>query len=127
MTSSRPYLVRAIYDWIIDNNLTPYLLVKADAPGLVAPQQYAQNGKLILNISPTAIQALSLGNDSIEFSARFSGVAMNVMVPIDAVLAVYSRENGKGMVFSDEDGSDEPPPTEPEPAKGRKPTLKVVK
>ena len=100
MTSSRPYLVRAIYDWIIDNNLTPYLLVKADAPGLVAPQQYAQNGKLILNISPTAIQTLSLGNDSIEFSARFSGVAMSVRVPIDAVLAVYSRENGKGMVLS---------------------------
>jgi len=127
MTSSRPYLVRAIYDWITDNNLTPYLLIKADAPGLLAPQQYAQNGKLILNISPGAIQGLSLGNDAIEFSARFSGVAMVVVVPIDAVLAVYSRENGKGMVFSEEDGSDKPPPVTPEPVKGRKPTLKVVK
>lgn len=127
MNSSRPYLIRAIHDWIVDNDLTPYLLIKADAPGLLAPQQYAQNGKLILNISGNAIQGLNLGNDSIEFSARFSGLAMNVVVPIDAVLAVYARENGKGMVFNEDDGSDKPPPVEPEPPKGRKPTLKVVK
>ncbi len=126
MTSSRPYLIRAIYDWILDNNQTPHLLIKADAPDLVAPQQYAQNGKLILNISPRAIQALSLGNETIEFSARFSGVAMAVHVPVDAVMAVYARENGKGMVFSEDDGSDKPPEA-PEPGKPRKPALKVVK
>jgi stringent starvation protein B len=127
MTSSRPYLIRAIHDWIVDNNFTPYLLIKADAPGLLAPQQYAQNGKLILNISANAIQALSLGNDNIEFSARFNGVAMNVVVPTEAVLAVYAKENGKGMVFSEEDGSDKPPPGPPEPPKSGKPSLKVVK
>ena len=126
MTSSRPYLIRAIHEWILDNNQTPYLLIKADAPGLVAPQQYAQNGKLILNISPNAIQALSLGNEAIEFSARFSGVAMAVYVPVEAVMAVYARENGKGMVFSEDDGSDKPPEA-PEPTKVRKPALKVVK
>jgi stringent starvation protein B len=125
MTSSRPYLVRAIYDWITDNNLTPYLLIKADAPGLLAPQQYAQNGKLILNISPGAIQGLSLGNEAIEFSARFSGVAMNVVVPIDAVLAVYAKENGKGMIFDQEDIDDEPPPQAKKPT--AKPNLRIVK
>ena len=126
MTSSRPYLIRAIHDWILDNNLTPYLLVKADAPGLVAPQQYAQNGKLILNISPSAIQTLNLGNEAIEFSARFSGVAMAVYVPVDAVMAIYARENGKGMVFNEDDDSDKPPES-PGPGKVHKPVLKVVK
>ena len=127
MTSSRPYLIRAIYDWIADNGLTPYLLVKSDAPGLEAPLQFAQNGKLILNISASAVQALNMGNDSVAFSARFSGVAMDVVVPIAAVLAIYARENGKGMVFNDEDGSDEPPPTSEPSAKGGRPKLKVVK
>lgn len=126
MTSSRPYLIRAIYDWILDNNQTPYLLVKADAPDLIAPQQYAQNGKLILNISQNAIQALNLGNEVIEFSARFSGVAMAVHIPVEAVMAVYARENGKGMVFNEDDGGDKPPAA-PEPDKARKPALKVVK
>ncbi|MBF0264589.1 MAG: ClpXP protease specificity-enhancing factor [Gammaproteobacteria bacterium] len=102
MTLSRPYLLRAIYDWLIDNSLTPYLLVDAKNQEAVLPLEHVQDGKIILNISPIAIEALRLDNDSVSFSARFSGKAMDLYIPIQAVMALYSMENGKGMMFPDE-------------------------
>ena len=102
MTLSRPYLVRAIYDWLVDNNLTPYLLVDAENTEAVLPQEHVQDGKIILNISPVAVEGLRLDNDCVSFSARFSGKAMDLYIPIQAVMALYSMENGKGMMFPDE-------------------------
>ncbi len=124
MTSSRPYLLRAIYDWIVDNELTPYLLVNAEQDGVQVPAQYVEKGKIVLNVSPRAVQALDLANEGISFSARFAGRAMDVNVPITAALAIYAKENGQGMIFTDEDDGGEPPP---EPDKPTRPQLKVVK
>ena len=135
MTSSQPYLIRAIYDWIIDNGFTPYLLVNAENDYAMIPREYVEDGKIVLNINPSAISDLQLGNDYIMFNARFSGKAMEVSVPIIAVLAIYARENGQGMMF-DENNNDQPPtppedstpPEAPEqPKKSQKPQLKVVK
>jgi stringent starvation protein B len=125
MTSSRPYLLRAIYEWIVDNGMTPYLLVDATLEGVQVPAQYVQDGKIILNVAPRAVVGLDLGNDSIQFHARFSGVDMALFVPIKAALAIYAQENGQGMAFGEE-GGDNPPP-EPSPDKPRRPSLKVVK
>ena len=132
MTSSQPYLIRAIYDWVIDNGFTPYLLVNAENDYAMIPRDFVEDGKIVLNINPSAISDLQLGNDYIMFNARFSGKAMEVSVPVIAVLAIYARENGQGMMF-DENTSDLPPtppenttPPEP-PIKSKKPQLKVVK
>ena len=125
MTSSRPYLVRALYEWISENDLTPYVLVDADAPSTVVPQDYVENGKIVLNIGGHSVQSLSLGNDVVEFSARFSGQAMQISVPVSAILAIYARENGQGMVFNEEGNST--PPVSPDPPKSGRPHLKLVK
>lgn len=135
MTSSQPYLIRAIYDWVIDNGFTPYLLVNAENDYAMIPRDFVEDGKIILNINPSAISDLQLGNDYIMFNARFSGKAMEVSVPVVAVLAIYARENGQGMMF-DENNTNLPPtppenptpPVQPEPPKkSQKPQLKVVK
>ncbi len=128
MTSTRPYLLRAIYAWIIDNGLTPYLLVSADKEGVIVPRQYVSDGKIVLNISPTAAHNLFLeDNDWLSFSARFSGHLFSVSVPMQAILAIYAKENGKGMFFQPEEGDDNtPPPPKPPPTR-TKPTLKRVK
>ncbi len=129
MTSSRPYLIRAIYDWIVDNNFTPYLLVNAENDDAIIPREYVEDGKIVLNINPTAISNLQLGNDYIMFNARFSGKAMEVSIPVIAVLAIYAQENGQGMMFDENNNNF--PPTSPEdtpsPEKSKKPQLKVVK
>lgn len=130
MTPSRPYLIRALYEWIVDNGLTPHILVNAEYAGVVVPTQYIHEGRIVLNITPSAISHLQLGNDLIEFSARFSGASHAIRIPPRAVLAVYARENGQGMAFGDEPGGSEPPPDEPPPDKKpaeKKPTLKVIK
>jgi stringent starvation protein B len=124
MTSSRPYLLRAIYDWIIDNEMTPYVLVDAEEDGVDVPSQYVENGKIVLNVSPRAVNDLDMGNDLVRFSARFAGKPTDVMFPVSASLAIYAKENGQGMVFSDENGGDTP---DPEPDKPGKPRLKLVK
>ena len=131
MTSSQPYLVRGIYDWIIDNGMTPYLLVNAENDYAMIPRDFVEDGKIVLNINPSAISDLQLGNDYIMFNARFSGKAMEVSVPVVAVLAIYARENGQGMMF-DENNSNLPPTppdgtSPPKPEKPKKPQLKVVK
>ena len=129
MTPSRPYLIRALYEWIIDNGQTPYILVYAEDETVVVPRQFVEGGKIVLNINPSAVQNLQLGNQLVELDARFSGAPMHVSVPVMAVLAIYARENGKGMVFTDEeDGGDEPPPEGgPEDEKAKRPQLRVVK
>ncbi|WP_297527547.1 ClpXP protease specificity-enhancing factor [Thiohalobacter sp.] len=126
MTPSRPYLLRAINEWILDNGLTPYLLVDADAPGVEVPRQFVENGKIVLNINPQAVHGLHLGNDEITFSARFQGTPWQVLIPTRAVLAIYAQENGRGMMFNEEEG-DEPPPQGDDGAGGGRPALKVVK
>ena len=125
MTPSRPYLIRAIHQWIVDNGYSPHLLVDAEDEGVDAPREYAHNGKLVLNISPQAVEGLSIANDTIAFSARFRGAAREVSFPTHAVLAIYAKENGRGMVFTDLE--DEPPPEKPGAESRRRPTLKVVK
>ena len=125
MTSLKPYLIRSIYDWIIDNDLTPHLLVDAENNQAILPQQFIEDGKIVLNIRPQAIQRLTLGNEEIQFNARFSGRPMSIVVPITAVMAIYAKENGKGMIFDQED--DESDKTPPENKPPTRPTLRVVK
>ena len=132
MISLRPYLVRAIYDWVVDCGLTPYMLVNAEAPDVTVPSEFIQEGKIILNVSPNAVRGLDITNDWVMFGARFSGVSMEVSLPPSAVLAVYAKENGRGMVFSEDDeeiqGSEpEPPNNEPPSPIGGRPNLRVVK
>jgi stringent starvation protein B len=123
MNSSRPYLVRALYEWIVDNGCTPYLLVDASAHGVEVPQQYVKNGQIVLNVSPSAVSGLLLGNDWLNFKGRFGGVSVDIVVPIGAVIGIYASENGQGMVFEAEPST---PPPDSEPPAG-KPSLRVVK
>ncbi|MGD8588300.1 MAG: ClpXP protease specificity-enhancing factor [Chromatiales bacterium] len=129
MTSNRPYLIRALHAWLVDNGLTPYLLVDATYKGVVVPNEYVDGGRIVLNINPKAVSNLEMGNDWISFSARFSGASQEVMLPPAAVLGIYAKENGQGMLFPAEEGvQEESPDDEPEPPKpGRRPSLKVVK
>jgi stringent starvation protein B len=128
MTSSRPYLIRALYEWIIDNHLTPHLLVNATLPQVDVPSQYVKEGRIVLNIGPSAIEELLIANQAITFSARFNEGVHELYVPINSVLAIYASENGRGMFFSEEE--EETPPSgdggQGTQRKG-KPTLKVVK
>jgi stringent starvation protein B len=126
MTSNRPYLIRALYEWLVDNDLTPYLLVDAEHKDVHVPLQYVEDGRIVLNVSPTAVRGLELGNDGIAFEARFGGAAFSISLPPAAVLGVYARENGKGMLFPEEDAG-EPPPEPDTPPPGGKPSLKLVK
>ncbi len=130
MTSNRPYLIRALYDWLVDNNLTPHLLVEVRADDVTVPMQFVEDGKIVLNIGPTAVRHLELGNESIRFEARFGGSPMQVAFPPAAVLGIYARENGRGMLFPEEpaEASGAAPDDEPEPpTPPDRPSLKVVK
>lgn len=124
----RPYLLRAMHQWMTDSGHTPHVIVDAERDGVVVPRAYVKEGKIVLNVSFDAAQRLNLGNDWIEFDARFGGVAQHVKFPVSAVLGIYSRETGEGMVFSEQDLGPEPPPkpTPEEGGRGR-PQLKVVK
>jgi stringent starvation protein B len=125
MTSSRPYLIRAMYQWIVDNGTTPHLLVDTTSEAVQIPRKYEENGKIVLNIGPMAAQGLTLGNTMITFSARFGGQPMNVVVPVESIIAIYTRENGQGMMFSEDEP--QPPAPRPGPAKSAKPRLKIIK
>ena len=141
MTSNRPYLVKAIYEWIMDNNVTPHVVVNAMDESVSVPQQYVDDGQIILNINPSAVQSLVIDDECIMFSARFGGKPYNIYAPMHTVLAIYAAENGQGMMFNDEknggppqsnnddsgggggskpEGNNKPPPR-------KKPTLRVVK
>ncbi len=136
MTPKRPYLLRALYEWIVDNDLTPHLVVDATIVGTVVPQNFVSEGQIVLNISPTAVQGLQLADHEVRFNARFGGQPMQVVVPMTAALAIYARENGAGAMFEAEPELDKMPELEGEepasdeaeqkPAK-KKPNLKVVK
>jgi stringent starvation protein B len=134
MKSRRPYLLRAMHEWISDSNCTPHLVVDAGAAGVEVPRQFVQDGKIVLNISWTATAQLQIGNDELSFSGRFGGASMQVRVPVGAVLAIYARETGQGMIFAEESeapppgGPPEPGPQEPAPKPAaRRAKLKVVK
>jgi stringent starvation protein B len=153
--STRPYLVRAMYEWCTDNGFTPYVAVRVD-DSVRVPREYVKNGEIVLNISFDATSSLKLGNEFIEFKARFAGVARDIMVPLNRVIAIYARESGQGMAFPteeealpraglpgpsdgeteaklvqltsvDKDKSDEEQPEPPRPAGGARPALKRVK
>ena len=134
-TSTRPYLLRAIVDWAMDNGLTPHILVNTTVAGVKVPAGYAQDGKITLNIHPQAVQNLELGKEWIMFSARFNGRSTAIEIPVSAVAAVFAKENGQGFFFPEEtaaEGSatdtpptDTPPSTTPPGRKG--PGLKIVK
>ena len=133
ITPSRPYLIRALYEWILDNDDVPYLVVDATIQNVMVPEQFVADGQIILNIGPSAVQALDLADDAVSFSARFGGVPMQVYVPVLAVKAIYAKESGQGMGFGFEPGIPDPEaPESIEPdAKSSKPagrpTFKVVK
>ncbi len=110
MTPNKPYLIRAIHEWICDNDLTTYLQVDASYPGVEIPRSLVQDNRIILNIAPQAVQGFVADNDWVYFSARFSGRPMNVSIPVAAILAIYAKENGQGMAFEPE-----PPPEPPAP------------
>jgi stringent starvation protein B len=127
--SRRPYLIRAVYDWAADNGYTPHLLIAADADGVVVPREYVKEGRITLNISPMAVQNLDLKRNPIRFFARFGGQPFDVQVPASAVLAVFARENGEGIVFGEvepPDPADRAGAPGPDPAPKR-PKLRVVK
>lgn len=144
MTSNRPYLIRACYDWIVDNNCTPYLAVDAYYPGVEVPQSYVNDGQIVLNIAPRAVMDMEFGNDLIRFNTRFGGVPTDIQLPVDSVMGIYARENGQGMIF---EVARPPDPDKPSPkvvkkskkkatakkgpskkeSGGKKPPLRVVK
>jgi stringent starvation protein B len=144
MTSHRPYLVRALNEWILENDCTPYILVNAFETGVLVPQNFVKDGQIVLNISPIAVQGLVITNEGIEFNGRFGGIPTRVYVPTAAILGIYAKENGQGMIFEIENGNgDGPRPPEPPPerkpraapkaapsggkGKGGRPSLKIVK
>jgi stringent starvation protein B len=102
MSPTKPYFVRALYDWIVDNGCTPYLLVDASAADCVVPVQFVRNGMIVLNLAPAAVKGLELGNAHVMFSARFGGVSHDITVPLAAIRAIYARENGQGLAFEEE-------------------------
>ena len=129
LSSHRPYLIRAIREWAIDNDLTPQLLVSAEMDGVEVPAEFVEEGQIVLNISPQAVDHLEMGNEYISFSARFRGVSRSVLVPVDAVLAVFDRESRQGMSFpsAPEQGDDaRETKSEESAAPRKKPNLKLV-
>lgn len=128
MTPSRPYIIRAIYEWIVDNDCTPHLLVDTSLPGVDVPEAYITDGQIVLNISPTAVVALRMANDAVSFNGRFGGQPRDIEVPIPAILGIYARENGQGMVFDGPmEPEPEPPAPDPGPVERSRPALKIVK
>ncbi|MDB6061824.1 MAG: ClpXP protease specificity-enhancing factor [Verrucomicrobiaceae bacterium] len=133
MTSSRPYLMRALYEWIVENNCTPYVVVNANRDDVQVPRAHVKDGQIVLNIAPGAVVGFVVDNNAMEFNARFGGVAMQIYVPMSAVLGIYARENGQGMMFEQEENLP-PEPSAPEPhgdttktKKPGRPGLKIVK
>ena len=138
MNSHRPYLLRALVEWINDNGMTPHLMVDAGVPGVQVPPTAVKEERVVLNIAERAVMRLHIDNDAVSFTARFSGTSFQVHVPIAAVLAVYARETGQGMALpddipgaelaSDDDlPPDTTPPDAPPPPAGKRPHLRVVK
>lgn len=122
LAGTRPYFIRAVNEWIVDQGWTPHLMVDATWPGAEVPQAFIEDGRIVLNIRPSAVRDLVLGNEWISFSARFTGVTHALFVPVGAVLGVYARENGEGLFFdADEYPREQAPVTPPEPPSGGSP------
>ena len=143
MTSNKPYLIRAIYEWIVDNDLTPHISVDAYQPGVEVPQSYVNDGQIVLNLVPRAITNLSMGNEEVSFSTRFGGMPCDIYLPIRSIVGIYAQENGQGMIFQEESPKD-PEPSGPNSIKSvasssklskdgdsvdksKKPSLRIVK
>ncbi len=126
MISLKPYLIRAVYDWIVDNNFTPHILVSSEHNEGYLPQGFIEDGKIVLNLRPLAVEALSLGDETIEFNAKFGGKPEHIIASVNAIAAIYAKENGKGLVF-DPEPLNEKQNQPPEKQSAGKPTLKVVK
>jgi stringent starvation protein B len=131
MLSSKPYLLRALHEWILDSHCTPHLVVDALLQGVLVPPEYVKDGQIVLNVSPSAVVGLSMGQEEITFNARFGGIARNICVPVRAVQGIYARENGQGMMFPPEN-IPEPDPSndggnDPQKAVPTRPALRVVK
>jgi len=124
MTSSRPYLLRALYEWIVDNGCTPHVVVNANRDDVQVPRSYVKDGQIVLNVAPSAVMAFNLSNDAMAFNARFGGVPMQIHVPMNAVLGIYARENGQGMIFEPEEDSPVPPES---PATGGGQNVQAIK
>jgi len=135
MTSNRPYLVKAIYEWIMDNSVTPHVVINAMDETVSVPQQYVDDGQIILNINPSAVQNLVIDDECIMFNARFGGKPYNIYAPMHTVLAIYAAENGQGMMFNEQQNGGSPPEnngsgtnsSDNKPPPRKKPTLRVVK
>lgn len=148
MTSNQPYLLRAFYDWIVDNDMTPYIVVDARNEAVEVPQEFVKDGQIVLNVSPSACVNFYLDTDGLSFQARFGGQPRQLSMPCQAVMAIYARENGAGTVFATEDEMSPEAPSEPVteapspkpadehndeqadapvPPKKGKPSLKVIK
>lgn len=132
MTSNQPYLLRAMFDWLVDNGCTPHIVVNANHTGVSVPQQYVNDGQIILNIAPRAVQDFAMDLEAIAFNTRFGGVPTEIYIPVAAVMGIYARENSQGMMFSaveepDDTDPQSDPPEPSSPPKGGKPSLKVVK
>ena len=128
MKSSKPYLINALYEWIVDNDCTPHILVKADHKGVVVPTEFVKDGQIVFNISMNAVSKLVLDKKLISFDGRFKGVEQSVHVPIGAVMGIYARENGEGMMFDlASEVPDEEEPVVPAAQEKAKPTLRIVK
>jgi stringent starvation protein B len=125
----RPYLLRAMHEWISDCGNTPHVIVDAEAEGIEVPRAHIKDGKIVLNLSMSATHHLTMGAEEVQFDARFAGVNHHVRFPVSAVLGIYARETGEGMVFSEQDLGPEPPsrPTNADEGAPRRPQLKVVK
>ena len=140
MLSNRPYLLKAFFDWIVDNQCTPYIIVDAYYAGVEVPQEFVNDGQIVLNIAPRAVSDFAINDTSVEFSTRFNGMPINLYLPTSSILGIYAQENGKGMMFETEE-STEPPPVSPTIVKRKikpkshstestskaKPSLRVVK
>ena len=128
MTPTRPYLLRAFYEWIVDNEMTPQILVNAEMDNVDVPMEFVEEGKIVLNVSMSATQGLEITNQAVTFSARFSGKPTSIYLPIEAVLAIYARENGQGSAFQAEEHTDTPKEnTESSPQKPKRPNyLRLV-
>ena len=124
MTSNKPYLIRAVYEWIVDNNLTPYMSIDAYHPGVEVPQSYVSDGQIVLNLVPRAITNLLMDNEKISFSTRFGGAPCDIFLPIQSIVGIYAQENGQGMIFQG-GGPKDPEPSGPTSVTSAPPSKKL--
>lgn len=127
LSSTKPYFIRAMYEWMLENCLTPHLIVNAQTGGVEVPTQYVEDGKIVLNIAPSAARDLHVGNECLSFKARFRGTALDIRVPVQAVEAIYAKETNSGMAFPSYDTLLHDPTEPPGPKRSKKPQLKVIK